>query len=82
VALILSGCSAGEYGVIELSVTDAPIIDEDSITGVYVTFDEVQYNNGSGWESTILYSSPAELTAATKRRRTSRSGCLKTGPFP
>lgn len=57
-ALLLAGCSGPDYGVIELSVTDAPIIDEDSITGVYVTFEDVQYNNGSGWESMTGFEGP------------------------
>jgi len=48
-ALIFVGCelNGSDSGAVELSITDAPVNDTD-IDGVYITIDEVQYNNG-GW---------------------------------
>ncbi|MBU8914366.1 MAG: DUF4382 domain-containing protein [Spirochaetales bacterium] len=58
VILVLSGCAWGDNGTIELSVTDAPIIDEDSVTGVYVTFEGVEYNRDGQWESMVGFGDP------------------------
>lgn len=49
--LALGSCdtSGSETGIMELSMTDAPLM-EDGVNGVYITVEEVQYNStGNSW---------------------------------
>lgn len=57
-AVVLAGCGNADYGTIELSVTDAPIVDEASVTGVFVTFEGVQYDADGEWVSMTGFDGP------------------------
>lgn len=57
----LFGCTMGDTGTIRLSVTDAPIVDDDSVTGVYVTFEGVQYNRNGEWEQMNGFEGPRTI---------------------
>ncbi len=48
--LVLSGCDTSSgTGVMKLSMTDAPLVEED-VQGVYITVQEIQYRTaGGGW---------------------------------
>lgn len=50
--LALGGCnlSGGDWGVMKLSITDAPLMASE-VQGVYITVSEVRYNSGDGWRS-------------------------------
>lgn len=50
--LALGGCntSGSDWGVMTLSITDAPLMADD-VQGVYVTITDVRYNSGGGWSS-------------------------------
>lgn len=62
-ALALGGCSllGRDTGTLRLSVTDAPIVDEDSVTGVFVTFEEVQYHVNGEWETMDGFDGPRTI---------------------
>lgn len=56
-ALTLAGCAPGATGTIALSVTDAPIVDTDEVTGVYITFTGYSYQvaeDGESWTTVEL----------------------------
>jgi hypothetical protein len=56
---VIGGCLLfGGTGTIQLSVTDAPIVDDNSVTGVYVTFEEVQYNLNGEWRTMTGFDGP------------------------
>ena len=58
--LILGGCSlqGGGSGVLELSISDAPVNDKN-ITGVYITIEEVRIQTeDDGWHSMTEFESP------------------------
>lgn len=50
--LALGSCntSGEDWGVVNLSMTDAPLM-ADGVNGVYITVTDVRYNNGDGWRS-------------------------------
>lgn len=52
------GCGGGSSdetatstGTINLSLTDAPIVDEDNVTGVFITVTQIQYHTSGGWST-------------------------------
>lgn len=57
-SLVLAGCTSGDTGVMRLSVTDAPIVDTDEVTGVYVTFSGVEYNLDGEWGAMTGFGDP------------------------
>ncbi len=61
---LFSGCeeeNSGQTGTVKLSITDAPV-DNDQITGVYITVDGLKYHKqdtgGSGWQTFDEYEGP------------------------
>jgi len=38
-------------GTVNLSITDAPIVDEDNVTAVFITVREIQYHGPDGWST-------------------------------
>lgn len=57
--LIFSGCgnsesdgTTGKTGTLSLNLTDAPLIDEDNVTGVFIIISGVEYHTtDGGWDS-------------------------------
>jgi len=55
--LIFSGCGSGEggdtsqTGTVSLNLTDAPLVDEDNVTGVFITISSIEYHTDSGWNT-------------------------------
>lgn len=54
----LSGCSgssdsgdSAQTGTLSLSLTDAPLIDELNVTGVYITVTGIEYHTTDGWKT-------------------------------
>ncbi|PHR56382.1 MAG: hypothetical protein COA44_08480 [Arcobacter sp.] len=53
----LLGCGGSDSvidkatGSISLNITDAPILDEDNVTGVFISVTEIQYHGPRGWSS-------------------------------
>jgi len=47
-----SGSSSGGSGVLSLNLTDAPLIDEANVSGVYITISRIEYHtSGGGWQT-------------------------------
>jgi len=51
------GCSGGgsssstQVGTLSLSLTDAPLVDENNVTGVYISITGIDYHTTGGWKS-------------------------------
>lgn len=62
-SIVFTACNKDEQqtGMVKLSITDAPI-DTDGITGVYVTFTEIQYHkSGDSWSSFSDFEGPRTI---------------------
>ena len=44
-----SGSNSGDTGTLSLRLADAPLIDEDNVTGVYITVTGIEYHTNGGW---------------------------------
>jgi hypothetical protein len=63
-AFVFAGCSlvgteSEATGTMRLSITDAPV-DGSSVTGVYVTIEDVQYNRNGEWEDMAGFDGPKQ----------------------
>lgn len=78
--VVLFGCTMGDTGTIQLSITDAPIVDDDSVTGVYVTFEGVEYNRNGEWEQMNGFDGPRTIDLLSLTRGNSELLGLLTLP--
>lgn len=44
-----SSSNGGDTGTLSLRLADAPIVDEDNVTAVYISISEIQYHINGGW---------------------------------
>lgn len=55
--LSILGCSgssdanSGDTGTLSLRLADAPLVDEDNVTGVYITIVGIEYHTNGGWNT-------------------------------
>ena len=58
-ALMFSGCGSSESGdtpqtgTLSLGLTDAPLVDEDNVTGVFITISSIEYHTADGGWNTM-----------------------------
>ena len=54
-ALVFAGCGSGSSsegtGTVSLGLTDAPLVDDDNVTGVYITITGIEYHTQGGWKT-------------------------------
>ena len=54
VLLSFFSCGSGSSevnGTLSLSLTDAPLVDEDNVTGVYISITGIEYHTQGGWKT-------------------------------
>ena len=44
-----SSSNSGDTGTLSLRLADAPLVDEDGVTGVYITVTGIEYHTNGGW---------------------------------
>jgi hypothetical protein len=58
--LAFSGCGGsdgGGSGTVNLNLADAPI-DDENVTGVYITINEIRYHHDGGWHTMVDFEGP------------------------
>ena len=46
-----SDVNSGDTGTLSLRLADAPLIDEDNVTGVFITITGIEYHTNDGWHT-------------------------------